>query len=374
MIAVMTSLVGDMSHVQEVAAPRVDRTVSFPELVRLRFLWRKAVRAAPPGVDPTAEANAFYAGRADFEREHGPIVNAYWCAEIEAAVALTEKPRTRGMLKRWRSPLRRFHRVSDYATRHEPQIARLLHQCDELAIRTTAVLGGRNQRICASLVMASCSHLLSLVDRPAPTEQEVREALTTEHTDFIGAQHYYRQAANGEAQMIYFLGLALGMGLLGATYLALGEGLNIAGISEANIVGCLTAGAIGAVVSVISRVTSGSFALDFDIAPAYTLWLGSLRPWLGSIFGLVIYFAITSKFLNLFDLPTDPEARFYFLCVVAFMAGFSERWAQDTLTGGLGGPAGPAPTATGPPVANAQSPTAGKVTAADEAKITAADK
>lgn len=53
-------------------------------------------------------------------------------------------------------------------------------------------------------------------------------------------------------------------------------------------------------------------------------------------------------------MPADRSERFYFLCVVAFLAGFSERWAQDTLTGGLAKRA--APTGSGPPAAAAESP------------------
>lgn len=344
-----------MSRTQESGEQRDQRIVAFPELVRLRFVWRKAVRDAGQGEDPAEQARVYYEALEDFVREHGRVVNAYWCAEIEAAVALTEKPRSRGLLKRWRAPARRFHRVSDYVTRQEPDVARLLHQCDELAVRALEVLGGRNQRICLQLVMASSGHLLSLIDRPAATVAEVRQALETEQQDFSGAQNYYRQAANGEAQMTYFSGMAIGLALLGALYLALGDALNINGVNEAHIVGCLTAGAIGALVSVIARINTGSFALDFDVSPGYTRFLGSLRPWIGSIFGLIMYFAITSGFLDLFKVPGDPEQRFYFLCVVAFLAGFSERWAQDTLTGGLGDRG--AATATGPPAAAAESPT-----------------
>lgn len=346
-----------MSRAQEVGLQREQRAVSFPELVRLRFVWRKRAAAAAVGEDPVEEARAFSRALADFEREHGRIVNAYWCSEIEAAVAVTEKPRLRGPLKRIRSPLRRFHRVSDFATRKDPDIARMLHQCDELAIRAVEVLGGHNQRICMQLVMSTAGQLLSLIDRPAPTQNEIRDAIVAEQEDFSGAQRYYRQAANGEAQLVYFLGMAVGLGLLGALYLAVGGWLKIEGVNEANIVGCLTAGAIGALVSVIARISTGSFALDFDIAPGYTLFLGSLRPWLGSIFGVLIYFAITSGFLDLFKVPSDPQERFFFLCVVAFLAGFSERWAQDTLTGGLTKRTGA--TASGPPAAAAESPTRG---------------
>jgi hypothetical protein len=108
-------------------------------------------------------------------------------------------------------------------------------------------------------------------------------------------------------------------------------------VQDATIIGCLVAGALGAVVSVIARVNSGSFDLDTDVSHGYTLFLGALRPVIGSIFGVMTYFAVTSGFVDLFKVPADDLEQFYFLCVIAFGAGFSERWAQDTITGGLSG-------------------------------------
>ncbi len=70
-------------------------------------------------------------------------------------------------------------------------------------------------------------------------------------------------------------------------------------------------------------------------ATGYTLFLGGVRPFLGSVFGLLSYFMLTSRFVQFFSVPDQGTSeRFYFLCVIAFAAGFSERWAQDTLTGG----------------------------------------
>jgi hypothetical protein len=58
---------------------------------------------------------------------------------------------------------------------------------------------------------------------------------------------------------------------------------------------------------------------------------------------------VTSTLLDLFKLPTDENQRFYFLLVMAFLAGFSERSARDTLLS-FGG-ASPAPTQSGQQVA-----------------------
>ena len=317
-----------------------DRRVTFPDLVRIHYRWRKAVRDDSKTTEEREAVDAAYhAALAKFEAEHGKIMSAYWCADFESAVALTTgTPRT-GRLRRLRSPAPKFHRVSDWATKEDPQIARMLHQCDELAIRSAEVLRGRSRRICIQLVMTSACHLLSLVDaRRVRTDPKTHAAaVAAEKRELELVAEDYRQAANGDAQLIYFGGMAIGVVFISLLYLIARGLLQGEDVQDATIIGCLVAGALGAVVSVIARINSGSFDLDADVARGYTLFLGALRPWIGSIFGVLTYFAVTSGFVEIFKIPPDGIKQFYFLCVIAFGAGFSERWAQDTLTGGLTG-------------------------------------
>src|SRR5436190_2078774 len=204
---------------------------------------------------------------------------------------------------------------------------------------TPEVLRGRSRRICIQLVMTSACHLLSLVDaRHIRTDPKTHAAaVADEKRELELVAEDYRQAANGDAQLIYFGGMAIGVAFISLLYLVSRGILRGEDVQDATIVGCLVAGALGAVVSVIARINSGSFDLDADVARGYTLFLGALRPWIGSIFGVLTYFAVTSGFVEVFKIPPDGIKQFYFLCVIAFGAGFSERWAQDTLTGGLTG-------------------------------------
>jgi hypothetical protein len=309
--------------------------VTFPDLVRIHFRWRRALRDdSRVGAEERAQLDREYHEALDrFEEEHGELVGAYWCADVESAVALTAgKPRT-GWLRRLLSVSPKFHRVSDWATKDEPDIARALHQCDEIAVRASEVLRGRSRRICIQLVMTSACHLLSLIDaRGENPPQAHKAAVAAEIRELAEVRRGYREAANGDAQLVYFAGMAIGIAALVGLYLSAGSVLDKEGVHASTIVGCLVAGAVGAVVSVIARVNSGSFALDSDVARGYTLFLGSLRPWIGSIFGVLTYFAVTSNFVQIFQVPSDDTDAFYFLCVLAFAAGFSERWAQDTLT------------------------------------------
>ena len=321
-------------------AAHAPERVTFPDLVRIHFRWRQALLPGSGVSEAQQEVLSveYHDALARFEDEHGEMINAYWCADVESAVALTAgKPNT-GWLRRLLSVSPKFHRVSDWATKNEPDIARALHDCDELAVRASEVLRGRSRRITIQLVMTSACHLLSLVDaRGDNPPQAHKQAVAAEVRELASVRRSYREAANGDAQLVYFAGMAVGIAALGLLYLAAGSVLDAEGVNASTIVGCLVAGAIGAVVSVIARVNSGSFALDTDVARGYTLFLGALRPWIGSIFGLLTYFAVTSRFVQIFEVPRDPTDAFYFMCVLAFAAGFSERWAQDTLTGGLTG-------------------------------------
>ena len=318
------------------------KRVTFPDLVRIHFRWRKAMGSGSTASEQEQAAldDAYHAALQRFEDEHGELMSAYWCADVVSAVALTAGRPNTGWVRRLLSVAPKFHRVSDWATKDDPEIARALHQCDELAVRAGEVLRGRSRRISIQLVMTSACHLLSLVDAHSERTDAAahKAAVAVEQRQLQTLRRDYREAANGDAQLVYFLGMVVGVALLGLLYISANSVLRGEGIEEKTIIGCLVAGAVGAVVSVVARINSGTFALDFDVARGYTLFLGAVRPVLGSVFGLLSYFMLTSKFVQFFSVPEqDTSERFYFLCVIAFAAGFSERWAQDTLTGGLTG-------------------------------------
>ncbi len=331
---------------QPLAAPTATRTAhktvahahapSFTELVYAHFAWWRELRNDGPG--DAAAAYHDLLGR--FERAHGKLVHSFWCTHLESAVALTEQPpRFPWQRTRWS-----FHRESDWATKGRHEIAAQLHRCDELAVRARTVLTGVRQRICLQLVTASAAHLLSLVDEStAHADHENASVLKSETEALDQTEAYYRQAANGQAQIVYFAGMATVAAVISA----------VAGIALAfgwmSGVAALIAGAIGAVVSVVQRINAGQFELDYDVGRPYAFFLGGLRPLIGGAFALAITFAFTSGLLHLPISAKDPESDHKLaVFVVGFLAGFSERWAQDTLTTALPAAAGPAP-AKAPP-------------------------
>ena len=326
--------VSDVSPVRQVEAQFRGNSAnppSFTELVYAHHDWWQARQSGR--LDAAAEAT-YDAVLTAFQERHGQIVRAYWCGEIESAVALTERQR------RFRAPVFGFHRESDWATKSAPDVAAELHRCDELAVRANAVLTGVRQRICLELVVSCAAHLLSLVDTRAGTTDEAKTAaaLEYEQLEMKKVKDYYCEAANGQAQLIYFGGIAAVTVVL-AAFATLW--LTIAWASP---VAALVAGAVGAVVSVIQRINSGSFQLDYDVGGPYAFFLGGLRPLIGGAFGMAITFAFDGGLLHLPVAASETtDNRRLALLVLAFLAGFSERWAQDTLTSILPGAKTPAP-------------------------------
>ena len=343
----MTELIEPMSDVSPVrqveAQPRgvTGHPPTFAELVYAHHDWWRARQAGKP--DPAAEA-AYDAVLTAFEAQHGQIIRVYWCSEIESAVALTEKKRLRGL----RSPVFGFHRESDWATQTAPEVASELHRCDELAVRANAVLTGVRQRICLELVVSCAAHLLSLVDTRAGAADEAKTAAAVdlERAQIKKVKDYYCDAANGQAQLIYFGGIATVMVAIAAIcslWLSL---------TWATPIAALIAGAIGAVVSVVQRINSGSFELDYDVGGPYIFFLGGLRPLIGGAFAVAISFAFDGGLLHApVAAGESSDHRRLALLVISFLAGFSERFAQDTLTAALpeakSTPAPAAPTSSG---------------------------
>jgi hypothetical protein len=347
----LTQPLSDVSPVRQVQAQSRGakaHTPTFTELVYAHWEWWKAREA---GVTDPAAAATFDSVLAAFEARHGKLVRAYWCSHVESAVALSEKPgRLRGLL----SPVYGFHRESDWATKNDPDVATELHRCDALAVRAKAVLTGVRQRICLELAVSCAANLLGLVDERARSgdDEKTAAALEREHAAISKVEAYYHNAANGQAQLVYFGGIAtvtIALGGIAAVWLS---------ISWAAPVAALVAGALGAVVSVIQRINSGKFELEYDVGGPYTFFLGGLRPLIGGVFAMAITFAFSGGLLQLpVASQESTDHRHLALLVLAFLAGFSERWAQDTLTAivplaqtdpasGSGPPAGGEPSTT----------------------------
>ena len=175
----------------------------------------------------------------------------------------------------------------------------------------------------------------------------------TDAAVFPAAHSVASSEANGQAQIVYFGAMVVAAAALALFALFGYWWIPLPGIGGgSDFYGCIAAGALGAVVSVIQRINSGQFALTYDVGRPYVSFLGALRAVLGATFGLLLYFAVTSGLLTIFNVPAENTKRLFSFLVIAFLAGFSERWAQDTLTS-LGQGSGQTDPAAGQPAAQA---------------------
>jgi len=96
-------------------------------------------------------------------------------------------------------------------------------------------------------------------------------------------------------------------------------------------------GAVGAVVSVMQRITSNSLRPRFYAGSKLLLLMGGFRPIVGAVFAGALALLVLGEILPV-EVPPTPDdvhtPRLYFFLALAFLAGFSERFAQDMFTAG----------------------------------------
>jgi hypothetical protein len=165
-------------------------------------------------------------------------------------------------------------------------------------------------------------------------EARITNALAVAKTEASQAEDLCGRAVRRGAMMAYFTGMLVGIvafTALGVVLSLLLSNVHIAGFDRERFVTVFIAGAVGAIVSVMSRMSSGDSWLEHETARGYLRLLGMFRPLIGAIFGVALYFGIQSGVLQFIKPPTSADAVFFFFAFIAFLAGFSERWASDII-------------------------------------------
>ena len=304
--------------------------VSFSDLVRAHFR-REYVRTHPDGGDVEKCERDFCARLEEFERKEGRLTAVYWSTRDASAVALTM-----GHPRAGRNPLVdteiavRLHRVTDWVTKDADAIADVLHDCDLLAIRVGEILRGTSERIAMRWLYSLQEHLLGFIERSAePDGKAQREVVAGQRRELARIEQYYLRTAAKAGRIVYVSGM-----LVGATMIAAVCGVLAWVLTRHThtwnrdvevLLLCTGAGAVGALVSVLSRMSGSSdrFTVDFEVGRPLLRRLGLYKPLVGSVFGLALYFLLVSGLL----MTQPPRGKtMYFYGIVAFLAGFSERF------------------------------------------------
>ena len=306
---------------RDIQGPRV----SFSELVEA-WSWRDE----GPGRE-----ERYREVRAQFERDHGEIVDAYLCERSPMAVALTvtqPKPKERLLLgkERWT-----IYTETERLIRSHPEVAPVLHRAEVQYVSVRNALRGLSQRLLVNWLFVWMRDLMisaapEAEGAPRPLDGAAIERHNRE-LDAIAAD--YEQAASREARIVYLGGMLTGVLVLCALMVPIG--ILLAGtdapVDMTTFFGCLIAGALGALVSVVTRMSADKFQVRHEVGRSYIQRLGAFRPFIGSVFGLLVYFALAGDVIRQIAIPPAEDARFAFFLVLAFTAGFSERLVKEVL-------------------------------------------
>ncbi|HSC90548.1 MAG TPA: hypothetical protein VLB86_02710 [Gaiellaceae bacterium] len=309
--------------------------VSFAELTWAHHLRQRALETEGDYDGPAEERYRAFLRR--FEAQHGEVLAAYWCSrEASGAVVTVRRPSRLARLFGADDEVR-LHRATDWTTKDMPEAAQALHTLETLAVKVSEVLRDTSQRVAMLWLFTEVSYLLGFADgEQRRGAEETARVVKHEREEIERVERYYRYAAVRAAHVTYLGGALLGvvpLVLLGAMFRVL-YSAEIASNDVRTAFACFAAGGLGALVSVMSRLTSRQLTVDYDIGKDTLRALGALRPFVGGVFGLASFFALQSDIVNL--QVGRAQTGFAFYVFFAFIAGFSERWARDMLLSGGG--------------------------------------
>lgn len=342
--------------------------ISFSDLARAHYGWDSRT-----GLDSSARKE-FDQMLERFEAQSGKLVEAYWCQKQASAVALAKlESEPRGRLQHLRRRLGReqdvpdfrLYRETDWVTGEFSNLADLLHECDVLAIKAIYGLEGFQRATVMQWLLKVEAHVLGYIEwRHAPQpdaepatnspglsadeQRKERERKQQQLDTFYRRtlrelskiEDYYQQAGEKRARLRYVEGMIIfGVVLVGLTAVFSAVLLSVFGLLHLHAPGVrrfyasMAAGAIGAIVSVLMRMSGrgGGFTIDHELGSLGVRQLGAFRPLIGAVSGVIVSLLLQTSLV-----PIDSGSRsIEFFVVVAFLAGFSERWTKIMLGGAM---------------------------------------
>jgi hypothetical protein len=320
-----------------------DRSPSWPPSLD-QLIEAERVRRTGDGTSTSADYDRL---RARYENAHGEIVDLYVCKNVEGAGAVLTS--TNEIKVRY---------PADQVAALQPGFEEALWRATALSREARQLLVGRQAKILSAMIQSVVVYLLGVLDSqhrslPAAGDQtadsppaRIEESLATARKELGRIRECLRRSAEVTAQRFYLYGMLIGLPALLLTALSVAR-VDMTGVPVAPLVVTVLGGGVGALISVMTRITSGNLTLDRHAGRGVLTLAGAFRPLIGGVLGLVLYVIIQAGLVPV-AIPAGPKDMYLF-SAIAFLAGFSERFAQDMLTKTSGGLAPPAeePTAGG---------------------------
>lgn len=253
-----------------------------------------------------------------FEARHGPIAEEYWCTRAPIGVVRTSGGSSRAQV----------HFDGDY----DERFIELFNRCKEINRKSREFLPQAEHETMAGNLYGLLTDFLATVDRTAAAanadgDWAPRVRLKPFLDRVKGLEAELDAGSGRQGQRWYIAGTVVGLVAIGAVLAfaaALADG-NWTRIFEGAIFG-----AAGALASVLYRMNRGALKVDAQQGKRLVYTGALVKPLAGAVFGGIVVALLLSGLLPIEVPEADPQ-RFYFLGVLAFVAGFSERWAPNLL-------------------------------------------
>lgn len=202
----------------------------------------------------------------------------------------------------------------------------LLGVLDSLSVGSPAVNGnGRPRSAGVRLVRRRNGSF-----EPAPGSLDrIHRAIEAANRELDRLDDYTRLVADRAALKHYLFGLPLGVLALYLLAVAVIR-TQVTDVDLEPMLVPLVTGGVGALISVMTRVSSGELNVSHTASRSLTFLAGMFRPVIGAVFGVALYVLLRGSLLPFVEVPGG-EAEAFFFAGVGFLAGFSERWAQDQI-------------------------------------------
>jgi len=278
------------------------------------------------------------------------VIRSYFGPAHQPSVILRERGEPRGFELKWD-----LHGAPPLG----PDAMGLLLRCDRLRIRVQRFIGEvNNQSAALEMIFDVVEGLLRAIPAPAPASPgRLRAALAWLFDPNVGlgppepagwpspgalaelagaieeAEDFYQQMVQRKVRIDYLIGVGLGSSIMAGLVVLAAWLLSRASVTpalRAELLGAVAAGAVGALISVMTRAGSGQIAFNRELGGFWLYTVGAIRPAIGTLFGLVLFFLVKGGLVPIST--TDPGKLFFLLAGLGFVAGFSERFVPDLMS------------------------------------------
>jgi hypothetical protein len=276
-----------------------------------------------------------------FERANGPIVNYYFSTSGVSAVVIT---RITSMFY-WREKRRVLiylgnRSLADGIPEFEGAVWNTVWTARSTERGSDRLLPYSCRKVVADFLFTVLVMLIGTLDAvarrssspsPSPADRRLLRDVGLSAIEMLGhVDEYVKRSELQTAVRYYLFGLPVGIAVLAAALMPFvdrGESLDT---DPNRLLIAAAAGGVGAIASVMFRITRGqNLEVNLGEGSLVTLVGGAFRPLIGAVFGVALYVLVQGGLLPLDDSDGGRELMFY--VGLSFLAGFSERWAQDTI-------------------------------------------